>query len=142
MVSEQVMQAMFNHLVQSYTTEEAREILIQKYPEAEGDISLMTGMSLPEIPEDEPAVEQTKLVKAVKEKVAKPAKAKAVKAPKPAKVKVERNARANSKLARARELFINLTKQGKSRGEIINAFMTELEMQKAGATTYYYNVQK
>lgn len=45
-----------------------------------------------------------------------------------------------TKLDAARKLFA--TNKSLSRAAVIALFMTELSMSKAGATTYFYNVQK
>lgn len=40
-MSTKALQSLYNHLTKSFSAEEAREILIQRYPEAEGDIHLL-----------------------------------------------------------------------------------------------------
>lgn len=150
-VSTQVLQSMLNHLTASYTEEEAREILKQKYPDAETVLASIrpenyrvtsvemgstikvtepSTVSLTETTDDAPATGNTaKLKSAVKAKVAK--QPKAAKAPKATKV---------SKVDQARELFAKATDQ--SRGAMIAIFMDKLGMSKAAASTYYYNIKK
>ena len=133
-VSTNVIQSMFNHLTASYSADEAREILIQKYPDAEGDINLLTAPEVEtaevESVETEPVVEaqpEPDLVKAVKAKTAKPVK------PKQAKAKAE------TKADIARKLYAEAT--DKSRGAMIKVFQDKLGMSKAAASTYFYNIK-
>jgi hypothetical protein len=129
-VSANVIQSMFNHLTASYSPDEAREILVQKYPESESTIkefkvdSLRT--TVVEMGKVKSVTEAgSDLVKAVKTKVAKP---KADKAPK-----------AESKADQARAMF--LAAEDKSRGAMIALFQEKLGMSKAAASTYFYNVK-
>jgi len=141
--SPAVIASMFKHLTQSYTADEAREILVQKYPEQEGDIhSLEVRVVTADDVVDAIETEIGKLSVAVKAKTAKPAKAakvakvakaKAVKAPKVAKVKKV------TKMDQARALFAKAT--DKSRGAMITVFNTELGLSKAAASTYFYTVK-
>lgn len=59
------------------------------------------------------------------------------------KVKVQRvrAAKGNSKLDQARKIYENAANT-QSRYEIIQLFMSQLSMSKAGATTYFYNVKR
>lgn len=50
--------------------------------------------------------------------------------------------RSGSKSDLARALLVDLQEQGKSRQEIIEAFVQEIGLTKAGASTYYYNLTK
>lgn len=118
-VSEQVIKSMYKHLIQSYSSDEAREILVQKYPEAEGDIENLTI----EVDTAEPVVETT--LSKVKRAATKQ---------KPAKAPKE------SKMARARDLYVAAT--DKSRGAMIQVFGKELGLSKAAASTYFYTVKK
>ena len=124
--SSAVIASMFKHLTASYTPDEAREILVQKYPEQEGEINML------EVSRDavvEAIETQTqKLATAVKQKTAKPAKA--------AKVV---KAKAPSKMDRARELYA--AAKDKSRGAMLEVFNKELGLSKAAASTYYYTVK-
>ena len=131
-VSAAVIQSMFNHLTSSYSADEAKEILIQKYPESEGDIQTLvvdpskygiTKVEMGKVVEVTPPA--TELTKAVKEKVAKPKKEKATKT--------------ESKVDIARKLYTEAS--DKSRGAMIKVFMDNLGMSKAAASTYYYNVK-
>lgn len=58
--------------------------------------------------------------------------------PKKAAVKRERAVGGETKLAKAQALF----DASMSRDEVVALFMAELNMTKAGATTYYYNCKK
>jgi predicted SprT family Zn-dependent metalloprotease len=46
-----------------------------------------------------------------------------------------------SKVEQAMAIYKALTFRGEGRGQIIEAFMSELNMSKAGASTYYYNTK-
>lgn len=142
-VSENVIQSMFNHLIASYSEDEAREILVQKYPAQKGDIYSMGKLVKSaktaaveqegedgdaEVEVEEVETNTEKLAKAVKAKTAKPAKAAA--APKDKKV---------SKMDQARELYANAT--DKSRKAMIEVFGKELGLSAAAASTYFYNVK-
>lgn len=120
-----VIASMFKHLTQSYTADEAREILVQKYPEQEGDINLLEVSVTREAVADAIETETAKLATAVKAKTAKPAKA-----PK---------AKAASKMDRARELYAKAKDQ--SRKAMLEVFNKELGLSKAAASTYYYTVK-
>ena len=52
------------------------------------------------------------------------------------------NPKAGSKASRAMAIFESLTRAGLSRSSIIAQFMEELDMTKAGASTYYANCKK
>lgn len=123
--SAAVMQSMFNHLTASYTQDEAREILVQKYPEQEGAIKTFQVAAKDEAETE--STETTKLATAVKQKTAKP---KAVKAPKAVKV---------TKMDQARELYAAAT--DKSRKAMIEVFNKELGLSAAAASTYFYSVK-
>lgn len=51
----------------------------------------------------------------------------------------EKTARTNTKTARATAIY---KQHNGDKAAIINAYMTELGMSKAGATTYFYNAKK
>jgi hypothetical protein len=132
-VSANVIQSMFNHLTASYSPDEAREILVQKYPDAESTIkefkvdSLRT--TVVEMGKVKSVTEAgSDLVTAVKTKVAKPKAEKAEKAPK-----------AESKADQARAMY--LAAEDKSRAAMIALFQEKLGMSKAAASTYFYNVK-
>lgn len=129
-VSANVIQSMFNHLTASYSPDEARDILVQKYPESESTIkefkvdSLRT--TVVEMGKVKSVTEAgSDLVTAVKTKVAKP---KAEKAPK-----------TESKADQARAMF--MAAEDKSRAAMIALFQEKLGMSKAAASTYFYNVK-
>lgn len=136
-VGFQVIQSMYKHLVQSYDPAEAREILVQKYPEQEGDILTLQYEVVQSESADETETEQ--LASAVKQKVAKPAKpakvakVKAPKVAKPAKVKTE------TKMDKARALYEAAS--DKSRKAMIELFGKELGMSAAASSTYFYNIK-
>ena len=147
-VSTQVVKSMFNHLIASYSADEAREILVQKYPDMEGEIELLTDPSLYGEPVEtveatdeeidlQAETAEADLVKAVKAKTAKPKKEKVSK---PKKVKAEKPQKAESKVDIARKLYA--AAEDKSRGAMIQVFMDQLGMSKAAASTYYYNVKQ
>lgn len=105
-------QSLLNHLTKTYSVDEAREILIQKYPNMQKEIEAMN-------------IETTEIkTEAFTAKDAKP------KTPK--KTKKVTNA------ARARELFA--AAEDKSRNAIIDLFMRELGQNRNVASVYYYNV--
>jgi len=126
----QVLTAMFKHLTASYSADEAREILLQKYPDAAGDIELIvaeTPVSTESVTEAI-ETETEKLATAVKQKTAKPKKEKVVKA------------KADSKMDKARAIYNAAS--DKSRKAMIEAFGKELGLSKAAASTYFYTVKK
>jgi ArsR family metal-binding transcriptional regulator len=125
-VSTQVMQSMFNHLVSSYSEDEARDILISKYPEEKTSIYKMGVLETPRTDDKEEPTE--KLVKAVKQKVAKAPKVAAPKTPKK-----------ESKLSRARTLYAEAP--DKSRRAMVAVFVAELGLSTNVASHYYYNVK-
>ena len=131
-VSANVIQSMFNHLTASYSEAEARDILVQKYPEAETVIKEIkpenyrtTVVEMGKVKSISNTVEASSLKKAVQTKVAKP--------------KVEKAPKAASKVDQARELFNASADQ--SRAAMIAIFQEKLGMSKAAASTYYYNVK-
>lgn len=133
-VSQQVIQSMFNHLVASYTPEEAREILVQKYPDVDANDLVVDatkyGVTTVEMGKVKSTPESSNgdLMKAVKVKTAKPKKVAADKGPK-----------AESKVDLARKLYADSA--DKSRGAMIAIFQANLGMSKAAASTYYYNIK-
>lgn len=126
--SSAVIASMFNHLTQSYSADEAREILIQKYPEQEGEINLLDADAARESVVEAIETQTQKLATAVKQKTAKPAKA--AKAPKAKKV---------TKMDQARDLYAKA--KDKSRAAMLEVFNKELGLSKAAASTYYYTVK-
>lgn len=133
-VSANVIQSMFNHLTASYTEDEARDILVHKYPDAESEIREFkidglrtTTVEMGKVTAVTEADGSAELTKAVKAKVAKP------KAEKPVKEKKA------SKVDLARELYEQ--SEDKSRAAMIAIFMDKLGMSKAAASTYFYNIK-
>ena len=129
-VSANVIQSMFNHLTASYSPDEAREILVQKYPDSESTIkefkvdSLRT--TVVEMGKVKSVTEAgSDLVAAVKTKVAKP--------------KTEKAPKAESKVDLARAMYV--AAEDKSRAAMIALFQEKLGMSKAAASTYFYNVK-
>lgn len=126
-VNTNVLTAMFKHLTASYSVDEAREILLQKYPDAANDIELVVA----ETPASSESVvdaietETKKLATAVKQKTAKPKK--------------EAKPKAQSKMDRAREIYA--AAEDKSRKAMLEAFGKELGLSKAAASTYFYAVK-
>lgn len=141
-VSTNVIRSMFSHLVQSYSADEAREILIQKYPNQEGDILGLEAVDTEDNNVDlsvDTDTQAAQLAAAVTAKVAK-VKAKPAKAAKAPKQPKAKKAKGASKMDRARELYTKA--KDKSRGAMIAVFGKELGLSKAAASTYYYTVKK
>lgn len=131
-ISENVMASMFNHLTASYSPTDARVILKEKYPHAaeaidgfEYDDTMLHQIAVGDALE----ANTTKLKQAVRTAKEKIAKAKADKAPK-----------AESKMDKARAIFIAAEDQ--SRKAMIEQFTQTLGMSKAAASTYFYAVKK
>ena len=122
-MSNELIRTMFKHLVKTYSVDEAREILVTKYPNAEEFIAELDATEEVQEVTNEPTPE--KVEKAVRSKAT------------PKKVKKEKGP---SKIDRARELYE--AAEDKSRKAIIDLFVKELEMSKAAASTYYYNCKK
>jgi len=134
-LSATVIQSMFNHLAASYTEDEAREILVQKYPDASEVLANIK-------PENYRVtqVEMGSKVRVVEPTVAGDGETVApAKAPKAPKVVAPAAPKAATKADRARELYAAAT--DKSRGAMIDLFVRELGMSKSGASTYFYNVK-
>ena len=127
MTNPQVLTSMFKHLTASYSVDGAREILVQKYPESEGDIELIVAQTPVGVNAVVEAIETetTKLASAVKQKVAKAPKAKPVKA--------------ESKMDKARAIYA--AAEDKSRKAMIEAFGKDLGLSKAAASTYFYTIK-
>lgn len=124
-----VIQSMYKHLVQSYDSSEAREILIQKYPDSEEEImGLNESSDQNEVDASAEDTENEKLTRAVKQKTAK--------APKAVKPVAEKKV---SKMGIARDLYAKAT--DKSRKAMIEVFMKELGLPSTTASTYYYNIK-
>lgn len=142
-VSAQVMQSMFNHLAASYTEDEAREILVQKYPAEQTRIFSMGKLvngTVEVTTEDETEVTDTaKLAKAVKVMTAKPAKAKPAKVAKAPKQPKAAAPKKVTKMDQARELYAAAS--DKSRKAMIEVFGKELGLSTAAASTYFYTVK-
>lgn len=111
---ENLVKAMYKHLVVAYTPDEARDILLQKYPDAEGYVDEM----IAEVDQED---ERNALLEAVKQKQ-KPQKEKPV-----------------TKMSLAQDLYAKA--EDKSRKAMIELFMSELGLSKVAASTYYYNVK-
>ena len=143
-LSPAMIEVMFAHLMKTHSEQEAHDLLIEKYPDSEGDILIFnpnedTEVELvtPTFEAAEAEVETEVEVKA--QPVEKPAKAKKeakVKAPKAEKPAVEKKV---SKADQARELF--QAAEDKSRGAMIKVFMEKLGFSKAAASTYFYNIR-
>lgn len=128
-VSTQVLTSMFKHLTASYSVEETRDILLQKYPDAEADIELIVEETPVGVSSVVEAIENqtAKLASAVKQKTAKPKKEKVVKA------------KAESKMDKARAIYA--AAEDKSRKAMLEAFNKELGLSKAAASTYFYTIK-
>lgn len=126
MTTTNVLTAMYKHLTASYSVDEARDILMQKYPDSANDIEFIVAET-PVVDNvvDAIDVETNKLVAAVKAKTAKPKK--------------ETPVKAESKMSKARALYESA--QDKSRKAMIEMFGKELGMSVAAASTYFYTVK-
>ncbi len=131
-----VIQNMFNHLATAYSAEDAKDILLQKYPDAKEVLDnidagqfritkVEMGTPYKVIEAVGTGTGKSTLKEVVKAKVAKPSK---VVEPK-----------GTSKRELAQKLFNAST--DKSRAAIIDLFVKELGMTKAGASTYFYSVK-
>ena len=142
-VSTQVIQSMFNHLTASYTEDEAREILSQKYPDEKVRIyemgKLVNGPVEVSLDEEVEQSDTEKLATAVKQKTTKTKAPKAPKAAKAPKAPAAPKEKKVSKMDRARELYAEAT--DKSRKAMIEVFGKELGLSAAAASTYYYTVK-
>ena len=127
-MSNELIRVMFKHLVKTYSLEQAREILVTKYPNSKELIMSLESVNEPEVVEtvSEGALEKVK--KAVKEKTAKP------KVVKPAKERGE------SKADRAKKLYAEL--EDKTRKNVIAQFIEQIGLTPAAASTYFYNIKK
>lgn len=152
MTSTAVLESMFNHLTQSYSADDAREILIGKYPEQEGVIlTFKLSSTSDEVPLEADAPEAPVVLEKVSTaKPPKAAKPKAEKAPKAAKPKVAAKvakpkaekapkAKKASKMDQARELYAKAS--DKSRKAMIELFGKKLGLSPAAASTYFYTVK-
>jgi len=88
-----------------------------------------------EQPEDELDMDNPTPSSAITRALAKPVQ----KARKTVAVAKEKTKRTNTKTARALQIFTQFNGDKQS---VIGAYMTELKMSKAGATTYFYNAKK
>jgi len=117
--SDKLIQSMYRHLVLAYTSDEARDILLQKYPEAEGDLDdLIAQVNL----EDESKTDE--LLDAVNKKQS--------------KQKVDKP-KAVTKMSQAHDIYAKA--EDKSRKAMIAAFTDQLGLSKVAASTYYYSVK-
>lgn len=133
-VSANVIQSMFNHLSASYSADEAKDILVQKYPESEtlikefkvdGLRTTVVEMGKVKSVTEAGSTVATDLKTAVKTKVAKP--------------KAESAPKKESKVDLARAMYV--AAEDKSRAAMIALFQEKLGMSKAAASTYFYNVK-
>lgn len=155
MTSTAVLESMFTHLTQSYSADDAREILIGKYPDQEGAIlTFKLSSTQDEVPLDADAPEQpivlekvstakapkpAKVIKSVTAKAPKAAKPKVAKVAKP-KVAKAPKAKKASKMDQARELYAKAS--DKSRKAMIELFGKKLGLSAAAASTYFYTVKQ
>ena len=128
LVHSTVMRSMFNHLTKTFTATQAREILVQKYPNSKSEINKM------EIEmEDTNTTTETIASAIAAAKTTKAAKTKTAKAPKAAKAKRV------TKMDQARELY--KAESDKSRKNMIAVFSAKLGLSPAAASTYFYTVK-
>jgi hypothetical protein len=131
-VSANVIQSMFNHLSASYSADEAKDILVQKYPESEtlikefkvdGLRTTVVEMGKVKSVTEAGSTVATDLKTAVKTKVAKP--------------KTESAPKKESKVDLARAMYNQ--SENKTRAVVVAMFMEKLGMSKAMASTYFYS---
>ena len=140
-LSPAMIEVMFAHLMKTHSEQEARDLLIEKYPDSEGDILIFNPNEDTEVELVTPSLEAVEVeaeveIEAEPVKIKKEAKVKVQKAPKVEAPAVEKKA---SKADQARELF--QAAEDKSRGAMIKVFMEKLGFSKAAASTYFYNVR-
>lgn len=141
-LSPAMIEVMFAHLMKTHSEQEARDLLIEKYPDSEGDILIFNPNEDTEVELVTPTFEAAEAeveAEVEAQPAEKPAKAKKeskVKAPKAEKPAVEKKV---SKVDQARELF--QAAEDKSRGAMIKVFMEKLGFSKAAASTYFYNIR-
>lgn len=156
-LSETAIKAVMRNLMKDYCEEDARKLMIEKYPYLEGDIiniSVTDDDSVASSPEpvvfeaiddtfDEEAeidvkdlIDDTEQLIAAVEAVVEETK-KSTKAVKPTRTST---ARKDSKAARARKLYMDAT--DKSRKAIVALFVSELDMTPTAAGAYYYHCKK
>jgi hypothetical protein len=120
-MSNELIRAMFKHLVKTYTVEQTKDILSAKFPTA---VDLISGLSTEDFKMEE------EVVKAKKERM----KAE------PKKV-VEKKPRSKvSKKDQAMKMYTESA--DKSRGYIISLIMNEMQVSKAYASNLYHTCKK
>lgn len=123
-LSKQNIQALYAASAKSNGKATARIIILKNYPYAE---SMITDEEMKAYRQAKPVMPPVY----IDPKYATPAVT---------EVKPVSSLNSKTKLERAREIF-NRT-PGFTRSQIIEKFMADLSMSKAGASTYYYNCQK
>jgi len=124
-MSNELIRTMFKHLIKTYTVEEAKELLITKFPAATEFVKELSADDF----KDEDRVQ-----------IAKVARVKAEKAVKEGKTKRTRTTTGPSKKDRAMELYKNSL--DKSRKDMIELFVNELEMAPSSASNMYHTCKR
>lgn len=154
---DRVMKSVFEKMTAKFETPaEVKEAFLERFGyEAEGEYELLASGEF-EIPADMKVKVEEDFLPEVDDEIPtsaekpvestetpKPAETpKPVETPKPAKKeKVIKIAKGPSKADQATAIFKEMNDKGSARKDIIEAFMTQLNMSKAGASTYYQNIK-
>ena len=148
---DRVMKSVFEKMTAKFETPaEVKEAFLERFGyEAEGEYELLASGEF-EIPADMKVKVEEDFLPEVEDEIPtwaeKPVEStetpKPVETPKPAKKeKVIKIAKGPSKADQATAIFKEMNDKGSARKDIIEAFMTQLNMSKAGASTYYQNIK-
>jgi hypothetical protein len=148
---DRVMKSVFEKMTAKFETPaEVKEAFLERFGyEAEGEYELLASGEF-EIPADMKVKVEEDFLPEVEDETPtsaeKPVEStetpKPVETPKPAKKeKVIKIAKGPSKADQATAIFKEMNDKGSARKDIIEAFMTQLNMSKAGASTYYQNIK-
>lgn len=148
---DRVMKSVFEKMTAKFETPaEVKEAFLERFGyEAEGEYELLASGEF-EIPADMKVKVEEDFLPEVDDEIPtsaeKPVEStetpKPVETPKPAKKeKVIKIAKGPSKADQATAIFKEMNDKGSARKDIIEAFMTQLNMSKAGASTYYQNIK-
>lgn len=148
---DRVMKSVFEKMTAKFETPaEVKEAFLERFGyEAEGEYELLASGEF-EIPADMKVKVEEDFLPEVEDEAPTSTEApaestetpKPVETPKPAKKeKVIKIAKGPSKADQATAIFKEMNDKGSARKDIIEAFMTQLNMSKAGASTYYQNIK-
>lgn len=148
---DRVMKSVFEKMTAKFETPaEVKEAFLERFGyEAEGEYELLASGEF-EIPADMKVKVEEDFLPEVEDEIPTSAEKpvdsteipKPVETPKPAKKeKVIKIAKGPSKADQATAIFKEMNDKGSARKDIIEAFMTQLNMSKAGASTYYQNIK-